>query len=264
MNWYYVNAGQQLGPVEDAQLDGLVQAGQVQADTLVWHEGMPNWLPYGQVRPAPAGGAAPPVAGPPSGVPGETAPQVVCTECGRIFPIESTIQYGASRVCAGCKPVFMQKLAQGTTPRMPVGSFHYGGFWIRVAAKLLDWLIVGTLVGIPFGIWLVSSGAFKDPNNVSSLRLAMQLGVNFLAIVVQVAYEAFFVAKYAATPGKMACGLKVVTAEGDRVGVGRAIGRAFGQILSRIICGIGYLMVAFDAEKRALHDHMCGTRVIYK
>jgi len=26
---------------------------------------------------------------------------------------------------------------------------------------------------------------------------------------------------------------------------------------------IGYIMAAFDSEKRALHDHICDTRVIY-
>jgi hypothetical protein len=30
------------------------------------------------------------------------------------------------------------------------------------------------------------------------------------------------------------------------------------------ICYIGYIMVAFDQEKRSLHDHICNTRVVYK
>src|SRR6476661_4355075 len=108
MNWYYVNAGQQVGPVDDAQIEGLVQAGQVRADTLVWHEGMPNWLPYGQARPAPPpGSGAPPAPFPVSPAPAAGANQVVCAECGRVFPIENTIQYGTARVCATCKPVFM-------------------------------------------------------------------------------------------------------------------------------------------------------------
>jgi len=31
-----------------------------------------------------------------------------------------------------------------------------------------------------------------------------------------------------------------------------------------MVCYIGYLIVAFDDQKRALHDHICNTRVIYK
>jgi hypothetical protein len=29
-------------------------------------------------------------------------------------------------------------------------------------------------------------------------------------------------------------------------------------------CFIGYIIAAFDNEKRALHDHICTTRVVYK
>jgi uncharacterized RDD family membrane protein YckC len=35
-------------------------------------------------------------------------------------------------------------------------------------------------------------------------------------------------------------------------------------MLSAILLGIGYLMIAFDDEKRALHDRICDTRVIKK
>ena len=50
MNWFYVLNGQQNGPVSEAQLDELARAGTVKADTLVWAEGMPNWVPYSQAR----------------------------------------------------------------------------------------------------------------------------------------------------------------------------------------------------------------------
>jgi len=35
MNWYYVDAGQQAGPVDDAQLEELLRSGKIQSDTLV-------------------------------------------------------------------------------------------------------------------------------------------------------------------------------------------------------------------------------------
>jgi hypothetical protein len=50
MNWYYVINGQQTGPVTEAQLDDLARTGAIKADTLVWAEGMANWLPYSQAR----------------------------------------------------------------------------------------------------------------------------------------------------------------------------------------------------------------------
>ena len=63
----------------------------------------------------------------------------------------------------------------------------------------------------------------------------------------------------------MACGIRVINADGTlKISLGKAIGRGFAEILGQMILYIGYLMVAWDSEKRALHDHICNTRVIYK
>jgi len=51
MNWYYVENGQQAGPVEDSQLGELLQTGRLHGDTLVWHEGMANWQAFSAVCP---------------------------------------------------------------------------------------------------------------------------------------------------------------------------------------------------------------------
>ena len=83
-----------------------------------------------------------------------------------------------------------------------------------------------------------------------------------LSVAIQCAYETFFIGKMGATPGKMALGLKVVRADGSPVDYARAAGRFFGKMLSGIILGIGYIMAGFDAQKRALHDMICDTRVI--
>jgi hypothetical protein len=66
MNWYYVINGQQTGPVTESQLDELARAGTIKSDTLVWAEGMANWLPYNQAR---GGGVQgqPPIITPMSG-----------------------------------------------------------------------------------------------------------------------------------------------------------------------------------------------------
>ncbi len=62
MNWYYVENGQQKGPVTQDQLDELARLGTIKADSLVWTDGMANWLPYSQARPG--SGAAPAAAVP--------------------------------------------------------------------------------------------------------------------------------------------------------------------------------------------------------
>jgi uncharacterized RDD family membrane protein YckC len=81
-------------------------------------------------------------------------------------------------------------------------------------------------------------------------------------LVVYVLYNALMTARYGYTLGKKAMGLKVVRADGSGVGYGLAFGRTFAEILSGMICYLGYIIAFFDAEKRTLHDHICNTRVV--
>jgi uncharacterized RDD family membrane protein YckC len=65
-----------------------------------------------------------------------------------------------------------------------------------------------------------------------------------------------------ATVGKMALGLRVVTSNGQRLSFMNATGRYFAKIISAIILGIGFLMIAFTDKKRGLHDMIASTLVI--
>jgi Zn-dependent protease with chaperone function len=47
MNWYYVVKGQKFGPVREEELKLQIEARAVDAKTLVWHEGIPDWKPFG-------------------------------------------------------------------------------------------------------------------------------------------------------------------------------------------------------------------------
>ena len=51
MTWYYALANERQGPIDDATLDGLIAAGTVTPDTLVWRAGMTDWQPLAQARP---------------------------------------------------------------------------------------------------------------------------------------------------------------------------------------------------------------------
>ena len=44
MKWYYAESGVQRGPVEDEEFEKLTAAGTIQPDTLVWRDGMANWV----------------------------------------------------------------------------------------------------------------------------------------------------------------------------------------------------------------------------
>ena len=55
----------------------------------------------------------------------------------------------------------------------------------------------------------------------------------------------------------------MIRADGRPISPGLAAGRYFGLWLSSLIFFIGYIIAGFDSEKRALHDRICQTRVIY-
>jgi uncharacterized RDD family membrane protein YckC len=256
MNWFYVDAGQQAGPVSEEQLDELRRSGKINENTLVWRDGMTDWLPLSQAKPMTSG--QPPLMVTTGTWPATAAPGAVCAECGKLFEISEMIRHGDAYICANCKPIFMQKLTEGA--RIQTGALTYAGFWIRAAAKIVDGLILGVVLMVPMVLLIIRSSSRNNPEELNYILIPFQVGY----YVVLGLYSVFFVGKYGATPGKMVCKLQIVTADGGKVSYGRATGRFFAEILSGMICYIGYIMAGFDAEKRALHDHICSTRVVYK
>ncbi|HXT51126.1 MAG TPA: RDD family protein, partial [Thermoanaerobaculia bacterium] len=144
--------------------------------------------------------------------------------------------------------------AAATAPVMqaqPAGVLRPAGFWIRVAANLIDAVWISVLLfaaTIPFGGPRSSTGAV-----VSSL-LSLLLG-----IVVPIVCWALF----GATPGKALLGLRVIGGKRRRgLGIPLAFFRLCGVMVSAVLFGLGFVMVAFTRDKRGLHDHLAGTAVV--
>ncbi len=189
-----------------------------------------------------------------------------CAECGRPFPDEEMVGYLTAFICAGCKDRFFQKLREGA--KLP-GLREYAGFWIRFGAKLIDSLILSAVMMIFMVILFAIGGAtlysVKNPDDFRFIAAVVALyGLFFILIMgVQCFYHVWFVVKYGATPGKLALGLKIITADGKPLTLKRAFGRFGAEIfITGLTMNIGYLIAAFDDEKRTLHDHICSTRVV--
>jgi uncharacterized RDD family membrane protein YckC len=172
-----------------------------------------------------------------------------CSECGMVYFDDELIQFGDALVCGKCKPRFVQKLKEGVAV---AEEMVYAGFWIRFGAKFIDGIIVG-IVGFALGFL----GSFVVRHTVAAAILE-----NVLSFALSVAYATYFIGTYSATPGKMALGLKVVRPDGEKISYARACGRFFAEFVSSLTLTIGYIMAAFDEEKKALHDRICDTRVI--
>ena len=179
-----------------------------------------------------------------------------CSQCGRAYPEDELLFYEDMWVCAACKPDFVQRLKEGQRVE---GQLIYAGFWIRGGAKIVDWIIILTIGFVVTFLMNLMGGITGGANPTVFILIT-----NLLKILLAALYSTWFIGRYAATPGKMACGLKVVMPDGANVSYARALGRHFAEWISSMILGIGYLMAAFDSEKRALHDRICGTRVVKK
>jgi uncharacterized RDD family membrane protein YckC len=75
-------------------------------------------------------------------------------------------------------------------------------------------------------------------------------------------YLTLFTAATGQTIGKMAYGLRVVTADEGVLTVGRALVRVAALLASALPAGLGLLPVAFDDGRRGLHDRLARTRVV--
>ena len=201
------------------------------------------------------------------------AQKMFCGECGGAYPVQDLARFGTHFVCANCKPNYVQRLREGVQPAgATMAAVHYGGFWIRFLAIFIDGLIIGAVTApLGFIVGMSSAATALGTDNAAlgvatgGAHLAMLSGVLVLDLAIAICYQGYFVSQKGGTLGKLALGLKIVNAaDGSNLSVGKAIGRYFAYFLSAVVLYIGYIIVAFDSEKRALHDHVCSTRVIYK
>jgi len=132
---------------------------------------------------------------------------------------------------------------------------RYAGFWVRAIASLLD----GLILGIP--ILMVLTLIFGDNwlhQEFSSMDVLYQVVLTAVTVILWVNWEG-------RTPGKKLLGIKVVQGNNyEPVSYSKAILRYLGYFVSFLALGIGFLMVAFRADKRGLHDLIAGTYVIYE
>ena len=131
----------------------------------------------------------------------------------------------------------------------------HAGFWRRLAAWLVDMLVLGLFmlgIGLIFGALGVADEWSEDEWN----------GLAFIATWLY--FAGMESSMRQATFGKNALRLKVIDETGGQISFGRATGRYFGKILSSLTLGFGFLMIAFTDRKQGLHDKMAGCVVVVR
>lgn len=138
-------------------------------------------------------------------------------------------------------------------PYAPAGK--YGGFWIRVVAYIIDGIILGVVSLIIDAILQVNPSATSSSGNSGVASL-----VQFL---IGVAYFVSLWTYWGASLGQRLLKLRVVDANTMQpIGVGKAILRYIGLVISFLVCFIGVIWVAFDSRKQGWMDKIAGTVVL--
>lgn len=228
--WYYVDrAHDRHGPITAEALARAFREGRVQRDSLVWREGMTQWEPlesHLQELPAPPPAAPVPVA--PPAAPPQTAAQA---------PVATDIDHV---VDAG----FIRRLGAFIIDNMLLGTAYYAVLMVGMVVMAV------AVAGATDGGAVAATGA-----------VLMALAYAVMSYFYYVGMER---SKLQATVGKLALGIKVVDADGRRLGWGKASARWAGSLVSYLILYFGFFMAGWTRRKQALHDLMAGTYVVDK
>jgi len=126
---------------------------------------------------------------------------------------------------------------------------RYAGFWIRLLAYILDAIVLGAIT-YPLIRVLSSMGIGDSSSNILSIAISWMYFVVFES------------SEWMASPGKKVLGLIVTDEQGMKISIGRATRRYLAKIVSGLILGIVFIMVAFTARKQGLHDKIFHTLVL--
>ncbi len=108
------------------------------------------------------------------------------------------------------------------------------GFWIRLGATALDFVLVGMVASL--------------------------LGIIFVPLFAIYCFTLW--ALKGTTVGGIICGLKVVRLDERPMDWKVALVRCLASFLSLVVAGFGFIWVAFDEERQSWHDKIAGTTIV--
>lgn len=136
------------------------------------------------------------------------------------------------------------------------------GFVPRLGAYLVDWMVmnlVGMFLPENEGLKALAKGETIRPDQMESVAMHVLLGICLTAI-----YYVSMNGTLGATLGKLMIGARIVRLDGRPIGYGLAALRFVSAVLSWITLGVGFLFIAFRPDRRALHDLLAGTQVVWR
>ncbi|MFE3188175.1 RDD family protein [Nocardia sp. NPDC059240] len=157
---------------------------------------------------------------------------------------------------------------------LPSGRFHPGGFGARVAARVLDAMVVAIPVGILAAFIIAGSAddsGYSTDDSASGVAAALLIVA--LAVALSGLYEIAFVAASGSTLGKRVLGLRVVNADTsspprDGTGTGPAFTRWATLFIPGLLTAGGWTLLCVlscargGPGRQGWHDRTARTYVI--
>lgn len=143
----------------------------------------------------------------------------------------------------------------------PFEGVRYMGFWARVAAYLVDALVLAFIQGLATtAIFLAITGTAAPSLDVGQ---AFHPGILLVSALIGLAFTLVCWSLLSATPGKLCFTAIIVDARtGDVPQQWQWWVRYFAIFLSSIPLGLGLFMAAFHPRKQTLHDLLARTVVV--
>ncbi len=152
MEWYYEKAGKQNGPIDAADLVRLFEAGDLSLTSLVWREGLADWMPLEKA----------------DILKNEQGEELaVCAHSGEVRPKSEMVPYGERWVLPDHREDFVQHLMEGSEVEgsEDVGDYdpsasryfnqawqlYTADFWPMVGVTAVILIIYSVASQAPFG-----------------------------------------------------------------------------------------------------------------
>jgi len=162
----------------------------------------------------------------------------------------------------------LARLHASMSPAALSQTLRAAGFWPRLAAYLLDRVVLAMLFGMicQWKHWEVP--VLPEVLNKETLQHFMDEYIAFAGMVspclllLTVLYDVLLNGTFGATLGKMAVGARIIGADGSPLGYSRALLRSLAARFIEMTLFAGYLWIVLRSDKRGLHDLLAGTRVV--
>lgn len=252
MKWFFIDESitdgeRRKGPYSIEEIREFVKQGTITEQTLVWHSGEECWRPWKEAEES--------IKNP-----------EIDSDAAREELLQNTIRA-------------LEEAMQNDKIKVR----RFAGFFTRAVAYIIDNVILGIAGGII--LFVISAAGLLDltalqsaaaeymqnPTSAEAVdKLTQTPGMSTFMLIWSIIYSVYtivFQAYMSATPGKRLLHIHIETHEGDRLNWLSSIARYLCSVLTQFTMvtffGLGYLIVCIDPKRRALHDWIARTYVVY-